>query len=152
MIKFLILLLIIVLSGLIGFVVSNYYKNRVTLYYELIKMITNFKSEIFFLQTNFKTLLERQTYGKYVNMVLQNYLKNGQASIALLKSKETQELTMCLNSIGKSDVDGEIKNLNYYDGVFNEKYLETKNFYDKYGSLIIKLSIIAGALIAVILM
>lgn len=152
MIKFAILLCIVLLCGFVGYVISLYFKNRMLIYADIIKMITYFKGEIYFLQTDFKTLLKRQSYGKGVNNVLENYLKTGQASTNVLRHNEVAELTNCLNSIGKKDVDGEINNLNYYESLFQRKFSETKAFYDKYGVLIVKLSIIAGALISVVLM
>ncbi len=151
MIKFLLTLAVVGICALIGFVIYSYIKNRVQLYDEILKLINDFKSEIYFLQTDFTTLLKRQNYGKGVMGLVDSYLKVGQATSVLLKQTESKVVNEFFNSIGKHDVEGELKNLGYYESVFKTEYEKKNVVFNKYGSLVLKLSIIAGALLAIIL-
>lgn len=152
MIKLLLILIIFVVCFLIGYVINMYLKNRIAIYSDFLRMCNEFKSEIYFLQTDYKTMLLRGNYSKSTTQVISGFLKNGQVGSVLLKAKESDEINNFLASIGKRDVDGEIKNLIYWEGVFKLKQSQVELFYEKYGTVILKLAIILGAMLVVILL
>ena len=115
-------------------------------------MCNDFRSEIYFLQTDYKTMLTRGNYAKQTSQLISCFLKNGQTNSMFLKPKENGEINEFLLSIGKRDVDGEIKNLVYWENVFQIKQTQVRQFYEKYGTLILKLAIIVGAMLAIILL
>lgn len=151
MIKFLLLVAVILVCGFAGYILNLYYKTRIDIYEDVLRMCNTFKSEIYFLQTDFKTLLSNFSAGKTTSAITQEYLKGERVSSVFLKPKESGDLTEFFSSIGKHDVDGEIKNLTYWEGVFKLKRDAVKDFYDKYGVMILKLSIIVGSMLAIIL-
>jgi len=151
MIKFLLLVAVILVCAFVGYLLNLYYKTRIDIYEDVLKMCNTFKSEIYFLQTDFKTLLANFSSCKTTTAITQDYLKNGRATSVFLKQKESGELVEFFSSIGKRDVDGEIKNLGFWEEVFKTKRDAVKGFYDKYGVMILKLSIIVGSMLAIIL-
>lgn len=81
-----------------------------------------------------------------------DYIKNGIGEMICLKEEENQGINQMLNSIGKSDVEGELNNLQYYEALIFKKYQEAQEKCEKYGTFSIKISIILGVLIAIILL
>lgn len=152
MIKLLLILVIFIMCFCVGYVINSYLKNRILIYEDLCRMCNDFRSEIYFLQTDYKTMLTRGNYAKQTSQLISCFLKNGQTNSMLLKPKENGEIKEFLLSIGKRDVDGEIKNLVYWENVFQIKQTQVRQFYEKYGTLILKLAIIVGAMLAIILL
>lgn len=152
MIKTLLIVAIIVVSVLIGVVINKYLVVRKNIYDDFKDMIQTIKSEISFLKTEKLSLLKNyKCKNKNVEDFLNNYISCGQANISFLKQEENEELLKLLNSIGKSNIEGELNNLEYYEGVIIKNCRNAQEKYDKYGTFSIKLSILFGALVAIIL-
>lgn len=152
MIKLILLIFVVLICSLIGYIINLYFKEKVLLYDDFVKMCNNFKNEIYFLQTDVSTLLKKYNCGKSTKGILDSFLKNGKCSSVVLKKEECDMFSDFLLSMGHCDVDGEIKNLSYWESAFKTKQEKAKNFYEKYGLVILKLSIIFGAIIAIMIL
>lgn len=152
MIKLLLLIVVVVVSAMIGVIANRYYKERVKIYQDFVKMCSSFKNEIYFLQTDSKSLIKGFSCEKSTSQTIESFLENGGVSSIYLRQNECAKMTEFFKSIGSYDVGGEIKNLDYWDGFFQRKYGECSDFYTKYGGLILKLSIITGAIVSLLLL
>lgn len=152
MIKLFLLILVVLTCSLIGYIINLYFKEKVLLYDDFVRMCNDFKNEIYFLQTDVSTLLNKYNCGKSTRSMLENYLKNGKCSSVFLKKEECENFGDFLSSMGHCDVDGEINNLTYWENVFKTKQENAKLFYDKYGLAILKLSIIFGAILSIMML
>ena len=153
MIKTLLIVGILAITIAIGCVINNYLLVRFNIYTDFKDIIKSIKSEISFLKTEKTLLLKKQNYkNKFTKEFISKYIETGVGDIYYLKPHENEELNTLLNSIGKSDIDGEINNLTYYENFIQKKCTESEEKYTKYGAFSIKMSIILGTLIAIILL
>lgn len=152
MIKLVLIILIIVCSVLIGNTIKNYLKNRYEIYLDFKDLIKSISNEISFLKTDKFSLLKNQNLkNKNSENFLKSYINNGNGESWILKENECKELNTFLNSIGKKDIDGEMYNLTYFETLIDKNCRTTQENYNKYGVFAIKMSILFGALLAIIL-
>ena len=68
-----------------------------------------------------------------------------------LKQDEKEFILLFLKTLGRSDVENQTKEISSFIQRFNEKKEETEKEHKKYGSLSIKLSVIAGLFFTILL-
>ena len=152
MIKVLLIVGILTTSVCVGVVINNYFSMRVKIYKSIISIIQAVKSEIQFLKTDKISLLKNQdASNSLVKEFIDDYISLGEGNITCLKPNENSEINRLFDSIGKSDVNGEINNLQYYESLILKNYHDSEDKFVKYGSFSIKMAILFGALIVIIL-
>ena len=152
MIKVLLIVGILTTSVCVGVVINNYFSMRVKIYKSIISIIQAVKSEIQFLKTDKISLLKNQdAANSLVKEFIDDYISLGEGNITCLKPNENSEINRLFDSIGKSDVNGEINNLQYYESLILKNYHDSEDKFVKYGSFSIKMAILFGALIVIIL-
>lgn len=152
MIKTCLIISIMIVSFLIGFCIKNYLNIRHVIYVDFKDLIQSIKTEINFLKTEKIALLKNQKcQSKHSQEFVNKYIISGCGGSAYLKQNEIDELNNLFNTIGKNDVDGELNNLEFFELKINKKCKETEEKLNKYGVFSIKMSIVLGALIAIIL-
>jgi hypothetical protein len=153
MIKALLIIGILTTSVCIGVVINNYFSMRVKIYKSIISIIQSIKSEIQFLKTNKISLLKSQNVDNVcVKEFVNSYVELGAGEILYLRPNENVEINKLFDSIGKSDIDGELNNLKYYEELILRNCKESENKFMKYGSFSIKMAILIGTLISIILL
>lgn len=161
--KFIILILIALICIFIGYIFSKKYKTRSNFFQALLYLCQKFDIEINYSRERLKNIFLNldDKYKKDLKGIDGNYIafidkespldkdslfKN----ITFLKDSEKELIFSFFKTLGRSDVDSqskEIKNFqNRFESIANNAQSENK----KYGSLSIKLGIIAGLLIVVI--
>lgn len=152
MIKLILIILILLVSVAIGLTIKNFFSTKYNIYVDFKDIIQSIKSEISFLKTDKRTLLKKQCCkNKHAQEFLNDYIKLGQAETMFLTSNENLRLNEFLDSIGKSDVDGELMSLKYYENLINKDCQVQEEKLNKYGNFSVKLAIIIGTLISIIL-
>ena len=153
MIKVLLIVGILTTSVCVGVVINNYFSMRVKIYKSIISIIQAVKSEIQFLKTDKISLLKNQDVANnLVKEFIDDYISFGEGNITYLKPNENSEINRLFDSIGKSDVNGEINNLQHYESLILKNYHDSEDKFVKYGSFSIKMAILFGALIVIILL
>ena len=147
----------------IGFLISKKYKTRANFFQAIIMLCQKFDVEINYsrerLKNIFASLDEKQK--KKLKGIDKNYIafidkesplekdflfKN----IKFLKEDEKDILFMFFKNLGRSDVDSQSKEIKNFQTRFENLADQANNENKKYGSLSIKLGIIAGLVIIVL--
>ena len=68
-----------------------------------------------------------------------------------LKQDEKEFILLFLKTLGRSDVENQTKEISAYISRFDEKKEETTKEFKKYGSLSLKLSVVAGLFFTILL-
>lgn len=147
-------LLLIVFSCVVyfGYQIKEKLKSKKIFYEELIAFCEDYKREIGFLKCELKSIVDRCTKNDgLINEVLIGFIENKECKIDFLKEEEVAEIKSFLLSLGKQDIDGEINNVDFYEGKFKTKLGEHVQRFDKFGGFSIKMSALLGLLICVIL-
>ena len=161
--KLLLLSLIAIIAIYIGYLFSKQYKTRANFFQAMVLLCQKFDVEINFSRERLKNIFnsldekhKKKLHGidnnfisfidKEMTLEKENLFKN----IKFLKEDEKDIIFMFFKSLGRSDVDSqskEIKNFqSRFEGLSSSAAAENK----KYGSLSIKLGIIAGLVIIVL--
>lgn len=135
----------------IGYSINLYYKNRCNFYKNLIDFLNIYENEITFNKNNIFSILANHTFGKAIDIFLNNYLNYNIIYPKYILESEMKEINNLLESLGKKDIDGEIQNLNNFKIKFEHLYIKCCDDYKKKGSISIKLSFVIGLLIAILL-
>ncbi len=161
--KFVILAVMAGISVYIGYMFSKKYKTRANFFQALVMLCQKFDVEINYsrerLKNIFNSLDEKQkhklhgiddNYISFINKespLERDYLfKN----IKFLKEEEKDVIFMFFKSLGRSDVDSQSKEIKNFQARFENLSGSANSDNKKYGSLSIKLGIIAGLVIVVL--
>lgn len=152
MIKLLLILAIIGCFVLIGVIIKNYFFARVECFSQFKNLCKELENQIFFLKTDKSTILKNfSIQNNFVKEFANSFLQGGAGKISILKQPELTLLNNFILSIGKSNVEGEIANIRFYETSINTQLVLAQNSYSKYGMFSVKMSILAGTLFAIIL-
>ena len=158
MLKLLVGAALFVCCGYVGYGVSAHYRRRYNLLVGVIGYIDALINGISYLQSTLEELTSGyagekkddlgKMLAKYI-LLLKNgsYRKEDCAAIVrsrLLTGYEQNALAEMLYSLGKSDIDTQLSELNKYRALISPIAAEAGNNYKKYGSLAFKLGILAG--------
>ena len=161
--KYLILALLIICSILIGYIFSKKYRVRAKFFNSLIYLCLKFDVEINYSRERLKNIIESldEKYKQHLYGIDKNYILfiNDKTplekemlfkGINFLKDDEKDIIFMFFKTLGRSDVDSQSKEIKNYQNRFEEISTKTTAENKKYGSLSIKLGIIAGLFLVVI--
>lgn len=145
--------LIIILLGLfvlVGSVVYLYYLYRHRLFKDLVFISKYLKNNISFNKEELNIILTNAFAS--INQSSNFLIKNHNNIVSKILYKSDQKL-ICefFDSLGKGDVGFEINNLNYYENMFVDLELKTKELLSKNGMMYFKLIIGIGLIICIIL-
>ena len=152
MIKILLIGGVIAISVMVGVYIKNYLLCRYQIFSEFKNLLQSMKLEISFLKTDKRNLLKKYNFkNKHLRKFVIAYSDSRIEDCIYLNRDENIKLYEILESIGKNDVEGELRSIDYYENiVFNYCNIAYDNL-NKYGNFSIKLAIILGTLIAIIM-
>ncbi|MDD2227408.1 MAG: stage III sporulation protein AB [Clostridia bacterium] len=162
--KYLILILIVVICGYIGFGLSSYYSNRLKFFKNLELLFEKLCLEINYSQHKLVSIMQDfSTKNKDVMKLISNYvvcLNDNEKltvealfrEIKILNSEEKNILNLFFMSLGKLDVSNQIKQLENQKEQIKRYYQKADEEAKKYVPLYMKLGIIFGLLLALIFM
>ena len=152
MLKLVLISLIFLCSISIGVLIKKHLYIKHQIYLDFNDIIKSIKSEIYFLKTDKEQLLKKQScINKESEEILQEYIRYNKVTSKYLDDSENNKIYEMLENIGKNNVEGEIKSLEYYENILSKNCQLAGEKYNKYGIFAVKLSIIAGTLISILL-
>jgi len=152
MIKVLLIIAIFTCCVVAGVIIKNGLLNRVKCFEQFEILLNEISSKICFLKADKSSILKDFSNDYiYAKEFVSGYLTEGKGYLNILNDNENYVINTFLNSVGKSDMDGEISNLKYYEHLIDSMKSKSKDNYNKYGMFSVKMSIILGTLIAIIL-
>ena len=149
--KIVLLLVICLCFVYIAVQVKNYYIKRCAFYASFVTFINTLSSEISFLKSDYATIINSNSFGKDVDTCLKCYLGNLPISINYLTSDEIDCIVKFLDSIGKTNVQGELNNIQFYLNQFNQKVAKCNQEKLSHGMLWFKLICLFGLLVCIVL-
>lgn len=155
---------IIGLSGSIGLIISNHYKERKKFFFDFKNFICALKNEINFSLIKIIDAMEKFlsiTKNKNLTNLISNYiyiLKNKKElsidglfkDVAILTDQEKQNIFLFFNRLGRVDITNQISELDNYIKIFDENYMKVKFESEKYSSLYTKMGLLIGLFVAII--
>lgn len=140
MIKILILLAIVVLSGGLGLAISTEKKREMTVYRQ-------------FYDFNEKLILNLKFNRDKISTVADEFdcVKKAMRGEQVIKGEDGEFLKRYIDDIGRTDAPTQIEYLNEKGQTLEKLKQKSEENYKKYGSLYFKLSLMAGILVAVLL-
>ena len=162
--KYLFIVIIFCLCLFVGYVIYTKYNKRKKFYSALIMLAEKLSVEINFSRERLKILIENFDAGTKKNLLgmdegFISYLdKKNELTISdifskanCLKQDEKEFILLFLKTLGRSDVENQTKEISSFLQRFNEKKEETEKEFKKYGSLSLKLSVVAGLFFTILL-
>ncbi len=162
--KYLLILLIFALCTYVGFLFSAKYTKRKKFFSALIAFADKLSLEINYSRERLKVLIEnfdskqRKSLLGVDEAFLQYLEKKEELSsetifkkAGVLKSEEKDAVLLFFKTLGRSDVENQTKEINSFVSRFSEIKTTCDQEQKKYGSLSLKLGIIAGLFCAVIM-
>ncbi|MFA6859847.1 MAG: stage III sporulation protein AB [Clostridia bacterium] len=164
--KFVLLILIVASCSFLGYSISGYYRKREKFYFDIHSFICSLQLEINFFENKLKKIVAEkgQNFGKEFSQVI-NYFeqfllssskslqeKDMFAGIWFLSTDEKQFIFPFFLSLGKFNSSNQVASLENFKKHFYDCSQNSKKENEKFGSLIFKLGILFGILIALILM
>ena len=164
MIKWLIIAILFFISVMIGYKFSEKYNKRLKFYKSLILLCQNLDVEINFSREKLRHLIENydektrknllgidEEYISYLSNPIELKKEDLFKKANILKTEEKDIIYLFLKNLGRSDVENQSKEIKNFLSKF-EEYKNTAELENKkYGSLSVKLGVIAGLFILVIL-
>ena len=165
MIKIILLLLIVVCFGYIGYGFSRYYTRRVKFFTNCIWLCEKLEVEINFSKKKLNEIINSQIKNCSKDMqrcliIYGDFLKDKENLFAdkvscelanLLTEDELSLFLLFLNSLGKFDIFNQVKEINNFNLKFKTYEKEAQKDNKSFGTLFIKLGIIIGLLLAILL-
>lgn len=161
--KYLVLLLFAGACVFIGYIYSKKYKQRAGFFQALVMLCQKFDVEINFSRERLKNIFENLDdkqknklcglVSNFISFIEQENPLDKETlfkGIKFLKEEEKDVVFMFFKTLGRSDVDSQSKEAKNYLTRFENLSMLANNENKKYGSLSIKLGIIAGLFIIVI--
>ena len=162
--KFLFIIIVFCICLAVGYFTYSKYNKRKKFYASLIMLAEKLSVEINFSRERLKILVENFDAGTKKNLLgideaFISYLdKKNELTVNdifqkanCLKQDEKEFILLFLKTLGRSDVENQTKEISSFIQRFNEKKEETEKEHKKYGSLSIKLSVIAGLFFTILL-
>ena len=148
----------------IGYMLSKRYKKRNNFFKAIVMLCQKFDVQINYSRDRVKMIFEgldekhkNQLYGidknyiSYLNQENQLDKESLFKSISFLKEEEKDILFMFFKNLGRSDVESQSKEVKNFQSRFDELSITSSNDMKKYGSIAIKLGIVAALFLAVVL-
>lgn len=161
MIKIILLIIVFSLIVYIGYGILSYYNKKKKFYNDLTLFLEQLKSEICFLKTDLKTILEKykNCYCKEINNLLNDYYnylcgkfnENLNLKCSLLGKEEIAEINQFFLKLGRTTIEEQKDCIAHYNDRFTEQLRKISEEKDKSGIVAFKLCIILG-LFAVIML
>ena len=155
--KYILMLCLVSVIMLVAQGVCRQYRERYALYESIGEFFRQMKLNLSFQKQKIKEILKSATLkrsNKEIYMSYLKYLETGVklelGSIRILDEAEEEQLTNMLNSLGKNDTAGEIKQLEAYEIYLQDKITTTRLEKEKYCPLITKLSLLFAIGIAIL--
>lgn len=159
-------LIILVLSCiLIGYIFSRKYRVRKDFFLSLVYLCQKFDIEINYSRERLKNIFDSleekhksklcgidKNFISFINKEIKLDKDSLFKGINFLKENEKDIITMFFKTLGRSDVESQIKEIKNYQIKFDEMSNLAINENKKYGMLSLKLGIITGLLLIVILL
>ena len=149
--------MLLVLLGLtfIGYSYSKKFKQKLSFYKDLNNFCNVLENQIKFSKNTLTKIVvsNTQIYGADFNQMLTNYftLHKPFENLLFLNERENAFIANFLNSLGKLDASGEVNNIKNYNSEVIRQLEGANDEYQKFGTMVTKLEIIAGLLICVLL-
>lgn len=163
--KYFFIIAIFCLCCLVGYIFSKKYMKRKKFFSSLIMLADKLSLEINFSRERLKVLLQNFDTANKKNLLgvdekFIEYLdKKSELTIEevfkkadVLKTEEKDSVLLFLKTLGRSDVENQIKEIQTFVGRFNDIKNQCDLEQKKYGNLSMKLGIVAGLFFAVILL
>lgn len=162
MLKYIILFVVVVLCGYIGYGFSNYYTSRKNFFKSLELLFDKLKTEISFSQSKLIEILNGfSAHSKDAKKFVCNYvnclnfdktlnLENIFDGIKILNEDEKNIILTFTKTLGKFDAPRQADQLAAQKNELSSLYKKAEEDAKKYGSLYIKLGVILGLVIALI--
>lgn len=164
MLKYILMALLFFIALSIGAIVSAKYRKRANFFKALVLICQKLNVEISFSRERIKTLLasfDDKTKSQLCGLT-ENYLAFidqesplDKASlfkgITFLKEEESDLIFLFFRSLGRSDVDSQSKELKNFESRFDEMVSSATAENKKYGSMSMKLGLIAGLAVIILL-
>lgn len=161
--KIIFILFLVCICVFTGLFFSKKYRQRQQFFNAMILLCHKFNVEINFSKEKIKNIflsfdekLQSQLFGidkNYINYLSQQTTLEKEAlfkNINFLKEDEKDLLFMFFKSLGKSDLDGQSKEIQTYSSRFENIHVAAQQENKKYGSLSIKLAIIASIFVLIL--
>lgn len=152
--KIFILLLILALIIYIGLQIRAYYRKRERILNDILSFCNIFENEVKFSKNAISKIVQDNLnkFDKELSDVLEAYFVHGtEKACKYLNKKEQEFLDKFMQSLGKADEEGEIRNLNNYRTEFLRIKEDGQQDCKKYGSFALKMSIVIGLLVVIVL-
>lgn len=162
--KYVLILIVFCACVMVGFIISNRFSKRKKFFESLIAFADKLSVEINFSRERLRVLIENFDAGNKKNLLsidqkFLDYLdKKCDLTVEdifgkndLLKSEEKEFVLLFLKTLGRSDVENQTKEIQSFISRFNEMKAVCDADHKKYGSLSMKLGIIAGLFCAIIM-
>lgn len=150
--------ILVTLCGVVGVQVNNTLKAKVLFYEDCTHFLKGLEINISFLQEDFYCYIKNfQSKSKDFSEVLLSFLKERSGEVLekakshFVKDEDKKFVESILNAIGKTDSEGELSKLEFYNLKCEEKLVDAKSVHKKYSTITIKLSILFGLLVVLVL-
>lgn len=145
--KYLLMIAFVVVVMIVAQGVCRQYRERCVLFESVNDFFRQMQLNLAFQKQKIKEILEKTTIKKNnreIYTIYLEYLNSGKAidltSIKILDDTEQEQISSMLLSLGKSNAESEIKQLEVYEKYLQDKIQSSKQEKEKYCPLITKLS------------
>ncbi|MDD4815811.1 MAG: hypothetical protein PHQ62_01555 [Clostridia bacterium] len=162
--KYVILVIVVILCGYIGYGLSSYYTNRTKFFKNLELLFEKLNLEINFSQSKLIQIMQNfSTQNKEVKKLISNFVNCLEydleiktdvlfKDIKILNNEEKNVINIFFLSLGKFDVINQTKQLQGQKEQLNLLYKTAEQEAKKFAPLYLKMGIIAGLLLALLLL
>jgi len=149
--KIFLILILLFIFILLGVIVYLYYINRYKVFSDLVYICKFYKNNVTFNKNEINIILN-ECIGN-LTPISRYILKNYNSQIKMFFSNKDKSLiSKFFSSLGKGDVSFEVGNAEYYENVFENEKILSKEDVEKKGLLYFKLLIAVGIIISIILL
>ena len=155
--KYILMLCLIGVIMLVAQGLNKQYRDRLTVYRDLDEFFRQMRLNLNFQKQKIKQILEQSTLKKNnrdIYLTYLNYLDKGTSLdigfMRVLEEEEQEQITNMLQSLGKNDTSGELRQLEAYEIYLKEKIERSKYEKEKYCPLITKLSLLFAVGLAIL--
>ena len=135
---------------MIGLFFFKKQKSRLNYFYDLVGLINSIYSDVRFRQDKLSTVMKNylETCTSQLSLHISEYLSSPKGELQLsrqcLKVTELKRVERFFASLGRTDTNTQILELDGYKAEFDEDLKKAKAHNDKYGSLYLKLGLAVG--------
>jgi len=148
--KFVLLVMLFVCFVLIAVAVYFFYYIRYLIFKDLYYISGYIKNNIVFNKNSISDILS--TCKDNVSLYTRLYIsKKNIKYFKMMNNNDKKNIDMFFDSLGKGNVDYEINNLNYYENVFNNFIINSKENVNSKGIVYLKLVILFGVIVVILL-